>query len=304
MLQFLLVLNYDMRMDIHSFQKMFAAGNTSVIYPCIYWCLTRLAQLKQRAYLARFLAQPNIPDEFLADAAIVGLFQKYRELQQEFKTTHKKLGGATADSTSDQNAELKRSIEELQHEKEQLSTKLEKRRAKIQAQPDYEMENFAEMRAAVQAMRKEQSEDTKLEQTIQEQKQALVRKTQEQNRANIKFEQLRASEVAQKDPNKMLKALRREVVEMRSTCNEKLEKVLRDRERQAREVEKVLTAAPMTEEEVQDVARANAALADDCRMLTQQRDAQQGGADASIVFYRKRVEVAEKDSKQSRAEFR
>jgi intraflagellar transport protein 81 len=46
-------------------------GNPAVIYPLLYWLLQRLAELKKRSYLARYLRPVDIPEEFFADASLV-----------------------------------------------------------------------------------------------------------------------------------------------------------------------------------------------------------------------------------------
>jgi intraflagellar transport protein 81 len=40
------------------------------------WCLERVAELKKRAYLGRFLVKLDIPNEFLGDAAVSDLFSQ------------------------------------------------------------------------------------------------------------------------------------------------------------------------------------------------------------------------------------
>jgi hypothetical protein len=46
--------------------------------------LTRLSELKRKAYIAKFLEPIDIPDEFMVDEEIGETLQVYKDLQAEF----------------------------------------------------------------------------------------------------------------------------------------------------------------------------------------------------------------------------
>jgi intraflagellar transport protein 81 len=53
------------------------------------YLLARLPQLKKRAYVARYLVPLEVPPEFAHDETVAEMLAQYRELQLEFKETHK-----------------------------------------------------------------------------------------------------------------------------------------------------------------------------------------------------------------------
>ena len=84
------------------------SGSTAVIYPLLRYIVERVPDMRQRAYLARFLRPVDVPEEFFADpcarlllslrahahrasvrSAIVALFQRQKELQTDFREIHK-----------------------------------------------------------------------------------------------------------------------------------------------------------------------------------------------------------------------
>jgi intraflagellar transport protein 81 len=57
----------------------------------MHWVLVRYPALTKRAYLAKYLMPSEIPPEVLADEGLLALNQQLKELQEQFKQTHKTL---------------------------------------------------------------------------------------------------------------------------------------------------------------------------------------------------------------------
>ena len=49
---------------------MFLRGDKPTIYRLLNWMLNKLPDLKKRAYLARFLKEVPVPEEFLAEPSM------------------------------------------------------------------------------------------------------------------------------------------------------------------------------------------------------------------------------------------
>jgi intraflagellar transport protein 81 len=79
-------------------------------------------ELKRRSYTAKFLVPLEIPDEFLGDEEMRDTFQMYKDLQAEFQATHQNVDHMRAESMNP--SELKKEINQLEQEKEQLLTKI------------------------------------------------------------------------------------------------------------------------------------------------------------------------------------
>ena len=67
MVQFLRMLKYNFPASQRDMAQGLIGGEKRTIYPIIEWLLSRLADLKTRAYLAQYLVKIEVPPEFLAD---------------------------------------------------------------------------------------------------------------------------------------------------------------------------------------------------------------------------------------------
>merc|ERR1719215_1614034 len=88
--EFLHVLGYQCSFDIE-FQQGLISGDKYTVHPILYWLLNNLDALRKRAYLSKFCMNLEVPEEFLREEKVYEIFQQYKELQSQFKTTHSHL---------------------------------------------------------------------------------------------------------------------------------------------------------------------------------------------------------------------
>ena len=67
MVQFLKMLKYNFPVSQRDMAQGLIGGEKRTIYPIMEWLLSRLSDLKTRAYLAQYLVKIEVPPEFLAD---------------------------------------------------------------------------------------------------------------------------------------------------------------------------------------------------------------------------------------------
>jgi hypothetical protein len=56
------------------FRQGLVTGEKIVIYPILEWLFHRMADLKKRAYLARYLVKVEVPPDFMADDEVQTLY--------------------------------------------------------------------------------------------------------------------------------------------------------------------------------------------------------------------------------------
>ena len=61
------------------FRQGLVEGEKRVLYPVLEWILTRIPELKQRAYLAKYLMKLDIPPEISADQAVADIYYSTTE---------------------------------------------------------------------------------------------------------------------------------------------------------------------------------------------------------------------------------
>ena len=113
--------------------------------------LHKLPELHKRSYLARFLVNIDVPEHMFADEEVVETYQHYKDLQEEFKETHKMSEKFKSQLISP--AEIKRAIVQMEDDKNMLEQKVEALHSKLQA-----TERFPEMLDAASKLRLEQDE--------------------------------------------------------------------------------------------------------------------------------------------------
>ncbi len=73
------------------FKRALMAGDRNVVYPILHHVLSKFPQLQKRAYVARFLVNVAVPDEFMHDEVVADVHQHYKERQEEFIEVHKRV---------------------------------------------------------------------------------------------------------------------------------------------------------------------------------------------------------------------
>merc|ERR1719388_11281 len=146
--EFLHVLGYRCSYDIE-FQQGVMSGDKNFIHPILYWLLQNLTQLQKRAYLANFCVNLEVPEEFLRDEQVYEMYQHYKELQSQFKTTHAHIEQQRPSKVSP--AELQREVAQLDAEREQLTAKIQQFRVRSAQE-----ENFQVLLQVTSMLRKEQ----------------------------------------------------------------------------------------------------------------------------------------------------
>lgn len=164
-IEFLKVLNYPNNFDI-DFQRGLSYGDKRILYPIFHFVLSNLSLMQARAYLGKFLVTVHVPDEFLVEEDMKEIYQIYKELMAQFQVTHQELEQVRAQALPPH--ELKRDIDQLELEKEQLVTKISKLKARYQGNDE-----FQQLLEATSKLRKEQEEEAMLVEKLQEQQQHL-----------------------------------------------------------------------------------------------------------------------------------
>jgi len=59
-----------------AFRQGIVQGDKHVVHPVLEWLLKRIPDLKERAYLARYLVKVDIPPDFMADPKISELYDQ------------------------------------------------------------------------------------------------------------------------------------------------------------------------------------------------------------------------------------
>lgn len=268
-------------------------GNPQVVYPFLLWMLENFSKLKTRGYLARYLVPLSIPEEHFADNQIVTMFQQYTMHQTDFKERHMQLEEVRAKASKPEH--LQQEVTQLENEKEQLQTKLEKLRARIQNDPEYASVNFDDMLSITNKLRQEQETEAKLYGDMQEQRHKLGRAEAHRIATAKKFQEMNHSDMGRMDPLKLVSKLRDEVHQRREHLETRLEAAIADKEKQLKQLAKLANSnTEYTAEDLHDLSREKHDLSQDIDALLQKRENSALSNDSKITFIRDRLSGVEK----------
>ena len=255
--EFLKILNFPSNFD-SDFQRGLASGDKKFIYPVLHYILTRLPQMQQRAYLGRFLSNVFVPDEFLAEDDMKMAFEDYKELQASFQVVHQELEQQRSQALPPQ--ELKKNIDQLEQEKEQLVTKISRLKAKFVGKED-----FQQLLEATSKLRKEQEEEAMLNEKLREQQQQLEWYEGNLLAAQQRLLDVRKVTASDISAQEMLKLLKADVKKNREFCNERIGRELTEKVKRLEQVEQLLNEPVVSQNDID-------ALNNDVRLL--QREVQ------------------------------
>lgn len=284
--EFLKVLNYPGNYD-SDFQRGLASGDKKFIYPVLHYILTRLPQMQQRAYLGRFLANVFVPEEFLVEDDMKLTYQEYKELQAQFQVVHQELEQQRSQALPPH--ELKKNIDQLEMEKEQLVTKISRLKAKFVGKED-----FQQLLEATSKLRKEQEEEAMISEKLREQQQQL-----EWCEGNLLAAQQRlldsrkvtASDISAQE---MLKLLKSDVKKNREFCNERIGRELTEKVKRLEQVEQLLNEPVVTQNDIDAMSNDVRALQREVQLLEEKANNSKNPEDDKLSVYKQQAALISK----------
>jgi len=228
-------------------QQGLLAGDKDTVHPILFWLLSNLEALKKRAYLAKFCVNLEVPEEFLRDEQVYELFQMYKELQSQFKATHMKVEQDRQEHMDP--ASMQSEVAQLEAEKDQLSQKIKQ----IMQRTGKDV-SFQAILQVTSMLRKEQEEEARLAEKLEEQRTQLEQVEQFYLEQMSKLRELREAQDTQNENSAdlMLKLLRNEVTKLRQQharvkqeTDEKIERL--------QELSKAMNEPDVTEEDIRQV---------------------------------------------------
>ncbi|EFJ32322.1 hypothetical protein SELMODRAFT_407722 [Selaginella moellendorffii] len=227
---------YFPNMDAISFRQGLSSGSKDVIYPLLSWLLPQILVFKKHVYLSHFLSEVEIPGELLLDEDCNILQAQCGALRDHFKANYCRLQSLQEAQTEKDVVSLRENVHKLEAEKEHLSTKISKLRAKLQ-----HVAKLDQILALVEQHRVEKLDETNLANNVKEQKRALAAESGKHGKALLKLEYMQA--LVNTPPPLMSERIAQEISMLRYLADTKLPKELADKQRHKDALDKVLNAA-------------------------------------------------------------
>jgi intraflagellar transport protein 81 len=284
--EFLKVLSYPSNFD-SDFQRGLASGDKKYIYPVLHFILTRLPQMQQRAYLGRFLSNVYVPEDILIEDDMKIAYQEYKELQAQFQVVHQELEQQRLQALPPH--ELKKNIDQLEQEKEQLVTKISRLKAKFLGKED-----FQQLLEATSKLRKEQEEEAMLNEKLREQQQQL--EWCEGNLLAAQQRLLDARKVTASDISgqEMLKLLKADVKKNREFCNERIGRELTEKVKRLEQVEQLINEPLVSQNDIDSLNNDVRTLQREVQLLEEKANNSKNPEDDKLSVYKQQAAAVSK----------
>jgi intraflagellar transport protein 81 len=245
-MEFLIVLGYKTPFDLEA-QQGLLVGDKDVVHPILYWLLQNFEALQKRAYLAKFLVPLEVPEEFLRDEHTFDMYQQYKELQSQFKATHMHVEQKRQEHINP--SSIQQEVAQLESEKEQLAQKI--KQMKNRTEKD---EGFQALLQVTSMLRKEQEEEARIAEKLDEQRFQLEHVEQVYLDQMGRLRELREAQdsSSQNSAEAMLKILRNETNKMRNAMSRIIQETNEKSIRMV-EIERALGEPPVTEGDLRSV---------------------------------------------------
>lgn len=136
--------------------ESFGKAETTVIYPILYWTLSRMEQNEKRVYLARFLQPLDVPEAILGqDEDVRTLYAQYQSLRAKFVPAHRRVEELRKSFADPQ--QIRRQVATLEGERDHLIQYIKSAQSKIEHLPEKDA-----LLAACRSLRLAQEEENKL----------------------------------------------------------------------------------------------------------------------------------------------
>eukprot|EP00931_Biecheleriopsis_adriatica_P033597 TRINITY_DN1949_c0_g1_i2.p1 TRINITY_DN1949_c0_g1~~TRINITY_DN1949_c0_g1_i2.p1 ORF type:complete len:675 (-),score=255.12 TRINITY_DN1949_c0_g1_i2:56-2080(-) len=294
--EFLHILGYQCSFDIE-FQQGLISGDKNTVHPILYWLLSNLDPLKKRAYLAKFCMNLEVPEEFLREEQVYQAYNQYKELQSQFKATHSHVEQERQGRMNP--TDLQREVAQLDAEREQLAQKIQYLKAKSEKD-----ESFHVLLQVTSMLRKEQEEEARLAEKLQEQKYQLEQTEQTYIERSARLREMREAQQQEGEGSAeaMLKMLTIEVnksrealTRVRKECEEKIQRL--------RDVDNALSDPPVTKMDIDSLEGEIQAMQSEIQALEEKINEQ--NQESRLAVYKqqanlvaKKKEAVLKDKKQ------
>ncbi|KAF0696267.1 Aste57867_12965 [Aphanomyces stellatus] len=301
-MELLQLLKYQLPPDIDSFRDGLTHGERYVVYPVLYWALKNFPVHKKRAYLGRFLAPLQVPQEFLGndctycfrstllmvDTALNTMHEHYKTLQNEFKSVHKQVEQLRTSKIRP--GELRKEITQLEEESHQLSEKIAHLKKKTANES-----GFKDILEATSALRKEQEEQAKLAERKRDQMMGLnmaeKRSRDYENRVN----EMRSSINTNMQPDQLFDQLQAQVDRHRDILVNKFPAEFHAQQEKLHHLEAALNEPAKTEADIADMEDEIQNLKNSIQNLTEQlNDAQRAAGDDKLAIFRQHANLQTK----------
>merc|ERR1719446_253583 len=244
---------------VAAFTTQVMEGDKAACWPLLHYCLEKREFLTKRAYLGRYLRPVPIPPEYMQDPTLDELCTHYKQLQEQFKLTHKEFDQMDKSKKGD---DIKKEITTLEDERQQLIAKIERLKKST-----HEKEGFDKLLEATSQLRKMQDDDSRLAEQRRKQQMELQHAQSRHQDAKRRLQSLRQSQASNATAEALLQQLEGEVMDLNQRVTNVLPRDLEDQQMKLEKLSQEMSEPARSQEDVEALGNEVANLENRCMQL-------------------------------------
>ncbi|KAJ3316717.1 Intraflagellar transport protein 81 [Blyttiomyces sp. JEL0837] len=280
---FLRILKYKGAADLVNLRQQIQNGDRNLLLDILYFMIKDINMHKKRAYLATFLEIIDVPPEYLQDDTIMDLIEQVSMQQDQFKETHKYVEGLR--QTSGDTINIKREIQQMEEEKQQVLNKIAKIKKKVEQVPNHE--SWIE---AAKNLRLEQKQEAVLAERIREQKNLISAAEKKYAAANQSLKDVRSALITG-GPEALLSKMSEECKMNKYLATENLPKAIEETRQRIKDINKVINDPPLSEDDMNDIDMEIRSLNEDIAKLAEKRLLKNNSGDDKLALFRQQAAI-------------
>ena len=265
------------------FRQGLVEGDKQVIYPVLEWILTHVTELRQRAYLAKYLVKLDIPPEISADQDVAEIYEQYEDLIEQFKTVHKEC--ETIKNSGYSTSELRKDIEEMEKEKEIVQKRIERMQRKVEGMPQLEV-----MLEVAKKLRQEKEKNKEIKSQKQDQRTNISHASQRIMRLEQQLGDMRQAGIGT-TPEVLLQKLEESVKVNAYIVNEKLPRELENKKQAVVSLEKVLNQPALTQSDLQELKKRIKDANNEAKEISDKKNVTSDPMEDKLTLFRQQAAI-------------
>ncbi|XP_063822253.1 intraflagellar transport protein 81 homolog isoform X2 [Ostrinia nubilalis] len=271
------------------FRAQLLAGDARTIHHVLHWLLTNKEQVKNTAYLAKYLKIPDIPTDVAQNNTIQDMLDLYHNLMDEFKEVHKRTRLLQKENSS----EIINDIKEMAVERDIVIKRLENVQVNL-----VDISNKDELLNTSRSLRMQQEKTKELENQYEtQQSQLKIASDQLKRYLNV----IHGQSAAPKTVNDVIKHLKEEVQLNSYLVKEKLPQETGNLQKELNIMQNIATEQHLTRSDLVLVQDKIAVVNGELEQLVQRRLASSGPQEDKLAPFRQQAAVIRRNKDASAA---
>ncbi|KAJ3417510.1 Intraflagellar transport protein 81 [Chytridiales sp. JEL 0842] len=269
--------------ESNTLRPQLLTNDRMILLDILYFLLKDIPTHKKRMYLAPFLEVIDIPMDFMQDDTVVELNQQVAALQEQFKEMHKYIEGLR--QTGGATSTIKREIQQMEEEKQQVLSKIGKIKKKVENMPNHEV-----WLEAAKNLRLEQQTEMNLSEKIREQRNAVQNADKKYTQVQQTLKDVRVS-FGSAGPEALFSKMQEEFKMNKYLASENLPKSIEDSKQKIRDLNRVISEPPLSDADLVRYDQEIKVLNEEIAKLAEKRLLKNNSGDDKLALFRQQAAI-------------